>query len=129
MQLIWEVIFMTLIGNIIWFVFGGLFESFAWFISGLFWTITIIGIPYGKQCFKMAKLQLAPFGKTVEDRGTTTLGFLANIIWIIFFGWELALMNLISALIFTVTIIGIPFAKQNLKLAKLSLMPFGKRII
>ena len=56
---------MTLIGNIIWFVFGGLFESFAWFISGLFWTITIMGIPYGKQCFKMAKLALMPFGKRI----------------------------------------------------------------
>ncbi len=120
---------MSLLGNIIWFIFGGLFESIAWLISGLFWTITIIGIPYGKQCFKMAKMQLAPFGKTVEDTGTTTLGFLANIIWIIFFAWELVLMNLISALIFAVTIIGIPFAKQNIKLAKLSFMPFGKRIV
>ncbi len=120
---------MSLIGNIIWFIFGGFFESLAWLISGILWTITIIGIPYGKQCFKMARIQLAPFGKTVEDTGTTTLGFLANIIWIIFFGWELALMNLISALIFTITIIGIPFAKQNIKLAKLSFMPFGKRIV
>ncbi len=119
---------MSIIGNIIWLIFGGLIEAIGWFIFGIIWSITIIGIPYGIQCFKMAKLQLLPFGREVVDEGTTTLGFIANIIWIIFFGWELALLNLISALFFTITIIGIPFAKQNLKLAKLSLMPFGKRI-
>ena len=119
---------MSLLGNIIWIIFGGFFEALGWLIAGIFWSITIIGIPYGKQCFKMAKLQLAPFGKEVEDNGTTALGFIANLIWLILFGWELALINLISALFFTITIIGIPFAKQNLKLAKLSLMPFGKRI-
>lgn len=119
---------MSLIGNIIWIIFGGLIEALGWFLAGILWSITIIGLPYGLQCFKMAKLQLAPFGKRVEDRGSGALGFIANLIWIIFFGWELALMNLISALIFAVTIIGIPFAKQNLKLAKLSFMPFGKQV-
>ncbi|MFW6022892.1 MAG: YccF domain-containing protein [Halanaerobiaceae bacterium] len=120
---------MSLIGNIIWFIFGGFFEALAWFVAGLFWIITIIGIPYGMQCFKMARLQLAPFGKEVKDRGTTSLGFIANLIWVLLFGWELALMNLVSALIFTITIIGIPFAKQNMKLAKISFMPFGKEIV
>ncbi|MFW6256888.1 MAG: YccF domain-containing protein [Bacillota bacterium] len=120
---------MSLIGNIIWIIFGGFIEAVTWFIAGIFWSITIIGLPYGLQCFKMAKLQLLPFGREVQDTGTTTLGLIANLIWIIFFGWELVLMNLFSALIFTLTIIGIPFAKQNIKLAKLSFMPFGKRIV
>ncbi len=119
---------MSLIGNIIWIIFGGFFEAFAWFFAGILWCISIIGIPVGKQCFKMARLQLAPFGKEVVDNGTGPLGLIANIIWIIFFGWELALMNIVSALIFTITIIGIPFAKQSLKLARVSFMPFGKKI-
>lgn len=119
---------MSLIGNIIWIIFGGFIEAIGWLIAGIIWSITIIGLPVGKQCFKMAKLQLAPFGKDVVDEGTSSLGMIANIIWVIFFGWELALANLISALFFTITIIGIPFAKQNLKLAKVSLMPFGKSI-
>ena len=119
---------MTLIGNIIWIIFGGLIEAIGWLFAGIIWSITIIGIPVGKQCFKMAKLQLAPFGKEVVDNGSSSFGMIANIIWIIFFGWELALVNLISALFFTITIIGIPFAKQNLKLAKVSFMPFGKDI-
>lgn len=120
---------MTFIGNIIWFIFGGFIHSLGWFLSGILWSITIIGIPYGTQCFKMARLQLAPFGKEVVDRGTTPLNFIANIIWIVFFGWELALANLLSALIFAITIIGIPFAKQSFKLAVLSFMPFGKSVV
>lgn len=120
---------MTVIGNIIWIIFGGLVEAIGWFVAGVVWSITIIGLPYGLQCFKMAKFQLLPFGREVEEANNTALGFIANVIWVIFFGWELALINLISALIFAVTIIGLPFAKQNLKLAKLSLMPFGKKIV
>ncbi|MCC3144790.1 YccF domain-containing protein [Halanaerobium sp. Z-7514] len=120
---------MTLLGNIIWFIFGGFIEAVLWVFFGIIWSITIIGIPVGKQCFKMAKMQIAPFGKEVVEKKRSSLGMIANIIWIIFFGWELALVNLISALIFAVTIIGIPFAKQSLKLAYLSLMPFGKDIV
>mgnify|MGYP006286236851 CR=1 FL=1 len=119
---------MSLIGNIIWFIFGGLFEAIGWWIAGILWSITIIGIPVGKQCFKMAKMQLAPFGKEVIEKENSSIGLIANIVWVIIFGWEIALINLTSALIFVVTIIGIPFAKQSLKLAYLSLMPFGKDI-
>ncbi len=119
---------MTLLGNIIWFIFGGLIEAVFWFIAGILASITIIGIPVGKQCFKMAKMQIAPFGKEIVEKNNSSIGLIANIIWVIVFGWELALANLISALIFALTIIGIPFAKQSLKLAYLSLMPFGKDI-
>lgn len=76
----------------------------------------------------MAKMQIAPFGKEVIEKDSSSLGLIANIIWVLVFGWELAVANLISALIFALTIIGIPFAKQSLKLAYLSLMPFGKDI-
>lgn len=120
---------MNLLGNIIWFIFGGLVEGLMWLLFGLLCSITIIGIPIGKQCFKIAGMQFAPFGKQIVQKDDSPLGLIANIIWIIFFGWELALANLISALIFGVTIIGIPFAVQSLKLAQLSLMPFGKDIV
>lgn len=120
---------MKTIGNIIWIIFGGLFGAIGWCISGVILCITIVGIPFGKQCFKMANLQLAPFGKTVKDNGSGTLGCFGNIIWLVFFGWELALANFIAGIIFAITIIGIPFAKQSFKLARLSLMPFGKEII
>lgn len=119
---------MSFIGNLIWFIFGGFFEAIGWFMAGILWCISIIGIPVGKQCFKMARLQLAPFGKEVVDNGTGPLGLIANIIWIVFFGWELALMNIAAALFFALTIIGIPFAGQSLKLARVSFMPFGKEI-
>lgn len=120
---------MSLIGNIIWIIFGGLFEAIGWVIAGIILSITIIGIPFGLQCFKIAGVQLAPFGKEIVNVNNNGTNLIMNIIWIIFFGWEIALMNLISALIFAITIIGLPFAKQNLKLAKVSLFPFGKEII
>ncbi len=99
-----------------------------WIFTGILWCITIVGIPVGKQCFKMAKLQFAPFGKevtTVSDSGTSLF---LNILWLIFGGFELCVANLLSALVLCITIVGIPFAAQSLKLAKLSLMPFGKEV-
>lgn len=119
---------MSCIGNIIWFVFGGLVSSLGWFVSGILWSITIIGLPVGKQCFKFAKLQLAPFGKEVVTVDDGASSFLLNIIWLLFFGWELALANLISAGILCITIVGIPFAVQSMKMAKVALMPFGKEV-
>ena len=119
---------MRTIGNIIWFFLGGLFGFLGWGIIGVLWCITIIGIPFGKQCFKIAALSLAPFGKEIVDGGGTT-SFLANVIWAIFFGWELFLGHLLSALLLCLTIVGIPFAKQALKLAMISFVPFGKKIV
>jgi len=120
---------MSTLGNIIWIIFGGLLGSLVWALAGILWCLTIIGIPIGKQCFKMAKLQLAPFGRKVVATDNGAISFLANILWLIFGGLELAIANLVSALIFAITIVGIPFAMQSLKLAKLSLMPFGKEVI
>lgn len=120
---------MSCIGNLIWFIFGGFFNAIGWFLAGLLWCITIIGIPVGLQCFKLAKLQLFPFGKEIVTVNDSGLNLLFNILWLIFGGIELCIVNLISAVILCITIIGIPFAGQCLKLAKLSLMPFGKEII
>ena len=119
---------MSLLGNILWIIFGGLISALGWCFSGLIWCITIIGIPYGKQCFKFASLSLAPFGKDVEYGGGT-ISLIANIIWIIFFGIPMAIGNLISGCLWCITIIGIPFGLQFFKIAKLSLMPFGSKII
>ncbi|MBE7078109.1 MAG: YccF domain-containing protein [Clostridiales bacterium] len=117
---------MKFIGNVLWFIFTGLFSSLCWLILGIIWCITIIGIPFGKQCFKMSKLSLFPFGKTVDsDFGKHPI---ANIIWVVFGGFGLALGYLIVGIIWCITIIGIPFGKQCFKLAKLALMPFGAEV-
>lgn len=119
---------MSVLGNILWILFGGFITSVGWFIAGLILCVTIIGIPFGIQCFKIASLVLAPFGKRVESGHMDVGGLLGNIVWIIILGWELALGHLISALICSLTIIGIPFAVQHLKLAQLALTPFGAKI-
>lgn len=119
---------MSCLGNIIWIIFGGFFNSLAWIGAGVLWCITIVGIPVGLQCFKMAGLQFAPFGKeivTVDNGGGSLI---LNILWLVFGGLELCIANLISAFFLCITIVGIPFAKQSLKLAALSLMPFGKDV-
>lgn len=119
---------MRLIGNLIWLIIGGFIHAIGWFFAGVLLCVTVVGIPFGIQCFKMAKLQLMPFGKRVETNGMGSVSLLANILWIIFCGWELALANLASAGVFAISIIGIPFALQSLKLAKLSLIPFGTEV-
>lgn len=119
---------MKLIGNILWFVFGGFISGLAWLVSGVIWCITIVGIPYGRQCFKFAKLSFFPFGKEVVYGGGA-FSTIANVIWLIFFGIWMALGNLIIGLLWCITIVGIPFGKQFFKIAKLSLTPFGAQIV
>lgn len=116
---------MSLLGNIVWLLFGGVLSAIAWFIAGVIWCVTIIGIPFGIQCFKISALVLCPFGKEIELGNFGVAGLLFNIIWIIFFGWEFAIAHLIIGAIFCVTIIGIPFGLQHFKLAKLGFIPFG----
>ena len=115
---------MGCLGNLLWFVFGGLWMGLGWLLVGILWCITIIGIPVGTQCFKLAGLAFFPFGKEVEYGGGAG-AFLLNIIWMIVSGIPLALESLLIGLVFCVTIIGIPFGLQCFKLAKLALMPFG----
>ena len=119
---------MRTIGNILWFLFGGLIGGLSWVFAGCVWCITIVGIPVGLQCFKFASLAFWPFGKDIED-GNGMFSFLVNLIWLLFFGWEMALGNLIFGLLWCITIVGIPFGKQFFKMAKLSLMPFGASIV
>jgi len=119
---------MNFIGNIIWLLFGGIIAAFLWALAGLVLCITIIGIPFGVQCFKIAGFVLWPFGQTIELGGFGVGGLLFNIIWLILFGWEFALLHLIIGAIFCLTIIGIPLGIQHFKLAQLGLIPFGAQI-
>ena len=115
---------MRILGNILWIIFGGLFSALNWFLVGCMWCLTIVGIPVGLQCFKMARITLNPFGKEIaRDPGSGA--FLMNIVWFLLTGWELALVNFLLGLLLSITIIGIPFGKQYFKIAKLALCPFG----
>jgi len=115
---------MSFLGNLLWFLFGGLINGLSWFLSGCLWCITIVGIPVGVQCFKLAALSFFPFGKDVVYEGGT-VSFLLNLIWILVSGIPLAVEHVVMGLVFCITIIGIPFGLQEFKLAKLALMPFG----
>jgi uncharacterized membrane protein YccF (DUF307 family) len=118
---------MKLLGNILWFILVGLWSCIGWVISGLLCCVTVIGIPFGMQCFKIARLSLFPFGKEIEP-GKGTGSAIGNIIWVILLGLWLAIGYIFSAILFCITVIGIPFGKQCFKLAKLSFMPFGAKI-
>lgn len=118
---------MRTLGNILWFLFGGLINGLLWCITGLLWCVTIIGIPIGLQCFKLSTMSFFPFGKEVVYNGGVG-SFLVNVLWFIFGGLGLALSHFIFGLLWCITIIGIPFGKQFFKLAKLSLAPVGAEI-
>ena len=114
---------MNFLGNILWFIIVGLVSFITWLLVGVLWCITIIGIPFGIQCFKIGSFSLFPFGKKVRTNFDSHP--VANIIWLIFFGWEIAVGYFVIGAILFITIIGIPFAKQCFKLASLALLPFG----
>lgn len=118
---------MKTVGNIIWFCFAGIWSWISWALAGAILCLTIIGIPFGLQCFKIGQFGLFPFGKEITPSNRTS-SLLLNILWILFFGWELAIMHLMTAVLLCLTIVGIPFALQALKLALISLFPFGATI-
>jgi len=119
---------MTLLANILWLLFGGLFVALGYLIPGILFCLTIIGIPFGVQLIKLAGLSLAPFGKTIYDKPTSTgcLSSVFNILWILLGGVWISIAQLICAGFCAITIIGLPFARQHLKLMAFSLTPFGK---
>ena len=119
---------MRILLNILWIIFGGFLSAVGWIISGILWCITIVGIPVGIQCFKLSSISFNPFGKEIEyDDGAASI--ILNIIWILVSGWEMALTNALIGCLLCITIIGIPFGKQFFKIAGLSLMPFGAKIV
>ncbi|MED9902909.1 MAG: YccF domain-containing protein [Lachnospiraceae bacterium] len=118
---------MGCLGNLLWFIFGGCISGLSWMLAGCLWCISIVGIPIGMQCFKLAGLSFFPFGKEVEYGGGA-VSLVANILWIIFSGIPLAIEHVLIGLVQCITIIGIPFGLQQFKLAKLALMPFGATV-
>ena len=118
---------MNLLLNIIWLILGGFIVFLAYLLGGIILCITIIGIPFGIQCFKLAGLALAPFGREIREKEPPSgaLAVIMNIIWILLPGLELAIFHLIMAMIFGITIIGLPLAAQHLKMTRLAILPFG----
>ena len=129
---------MRFIGNVLWFILGGALMGLGWWLAGLIAYLSIICIPWGKACFVIGQFTFFPFGREAvnrrdmnhkDDIGTGMLGMIGNVLWFIFAGIWLAIGHLISALVCFVTIIGIPFGIQHLKLASLALAPIGKTIV
>ena len=118
---------MGCLGNVLWCLFGGFISGLSWCLAGCIWCITIIGIPVGVQCFKLASLSFFPFGKEVVYGGGAG-SLLLNIIWLLVSGLLLAIEHAVLGIILCITVIGIPFGMQQFKLAKLALMPFGAEI-
>lgn len=121
---------MGCLGNILWLILGGFVTAVEYFISGLIMCVTIIGIPFGIQAFKLGVLALWPFGSTITSSPEAggCLNIAMNILWILVGGIWIALTHLVFGLLCCITIIGIPFGLQHFKLAALALAPFGKTI-
>jgi uncharacterized membrane protein YccF (DUF307 family) len=120
---------MRLILNVLWFICGGWISGTLWIIAGCVFALTIVGLPWVPAAFRIAGFSYAPFGKTAIPYDMGVGSGLLNILWLIFAGWWLALHHLIIAVVQAVTIIGIPFALQHLKLAGLSLAPVGVEVV
>lgn len=118
---------MKFLGNLLWIILCGFILFMCWAVFGLLWCITIVGIPVGIQCFKMAGLMLAPFGRKVVYGGGA-VSVILNILWLLFGGLEIALVSAAIGLVLCITIIGIPFGTQCFKFAGLALSPFGATI-
>ncbi len=116
---------MRLFGNLIWLILGGFISALHCAVIGLILCVTIIGIPFGLQCFKLAGLMLVPFGQKVSTNFFKHP--IANIVWLVLSGFMVALEHLTFGALLCITIIGIPFGLQHFKLARLSLFPFGAK--
>lgn len=122
---------MSFLLNVLWFICGGFLITFAYIFGGVLLCITIIGIPFGIQCFKLSILGMAPFGQEIRETEPPggAVSVIMNVIWILLPGLELALLHLFLAAFFALTIIGLPFAAQHLKMTRLAILPFGFRVV
>ena len=121
---------MNSLGNILWLIFGGLIIAVVYWLVGLLMCITIIGIPFGIQLFKLGSYALWPFGRDLvngpDEPGCISI--VMNLIWVLCGWWEVALLHVGFGLLFCITIIGIPWGLQHFKMAIGSIFPFGKEI-
>jgi len=129
---------MTLILNILWFIFGGWAAGLMWLFAGVLLAITIVGLPWAQAAFRIGLFSFMPFGKQVVSRrtmtgradlGTGPLGLILNVVWFALGGWYIALTHLVIGVVQLVLIITIPFGLQHLKLAAIALAPIGKEVI
>jgi uncharacterized membrane protein YccF (DUF307 family) len=120
---------MRLLLNLLWFIFGGWISGTLWLLAAAVLAITIVGLPWVPAALRIAGFSYFPFGKVIVDRDTGAASLLLNVVWLIFAGWWLALHHVVLAMMLAVTIIGIPFAFQHLKLALISLTPVGKLVV
>jgi len=129
---------LSLLLNLLWIVFGGIWMALGWIVAAVIMAITIIGLPWARAAFNIASYTLLPFGRKAvsraehlgtHDLGTGPFGLLGNIVWLVLAGWWLALGHLLTAILWAVTIVGIPFAWAHLKLAGIALWPIGKTIV
>ena len=129
---------MTLLLNILWFIFGGFVGGLAWMLGAVILAITIVGLPWSAAAFRIGVFAFAPFGSRVVDRrlytgqddlGTGGLGLVLNVVWFLFAGWYIALAHVAVGVAQCVTIIGIPFGFQHFKLALIALAPIGKSVV
>lgn len=122
---------MSLIGNLIWFIFGGLLLGIGYLFGGMVLCLTIVGIPFGLQIMKLGLFAMWPFGGEVVpgNNASGCLPLLLNVLWIICGGIEVALTHLALGIVFSITIVGIPFGMQHFKLMMLALMPFGHQVV
>ena len=120
---------MSLILNILWFIFGGVFAGLAWLLAGVILAITVIGLPWTPAAFRIAGFSYWPFGRIVVDRDPGAGSLLLNVLWFVLAGWWLAIGHLTIALAQLISIIGIPFALQHVKLALIALAPIGKSVV
>jgi uncharacterized membrane protein YccF (DUF307 family) len=124
--------------NIAWFIMGGFLAGLAWLLAGVIMAITIVGLPWARSAFMLARFSFWPFGYDITSRdklygehdiGTGTLGTVGNVIWFVLAGWWLAIGHITAAIALAITVIGIPFAWQHVKLAIASLFPVGKTVV
>ena len=122
---------MRTLGNILWFLLAGVWLAVGYAVSGLLLCLTIIGIPFAVQAFKLASFSLWPFGRSVvAGRGSGgVVEVLVNLLWLVLFGWELFLAHLVVGAVLCLTIVGIPFGVQAFKLSVLALWPFGREVV
>jgi uncharacterized membrane protein YccF (DUF307 family) len=130
--------FLPLLLNVLWILCGGFWMAAAWLLAAVIMAISIVGLPWARAALTIAGYTLLPFGHRLvprdiatgrSDIGTGPLGFLGNIVWLVFAGWWLALAHLVSALLLAVTLIGIPFAWAHVKLAAIALWPIGQAVV
>ncbi len=122
---------MRTLGNLLWFLFAGIWLAAGYAVSGFLLCLTIVGIPFGLQAFKLASFSLWPFGRTVVPDASSggLLETVVNVFWLLIFGWELCVAHLVAGLVLCLTIVGIPFGVQAFKLSVLALWPFGRNIV